>query len=109
MGIIARNIGSTVARHVLFTDDDILDDLVQGSTHMDITVGIRRAIMQNKARQIRVMFDHFFVDVVFLPILQHFGFLFRQPGTHFKGGSHLMDGIIVILRQSFQLSSISLL
>ena len=109
VGIIARNIGSTVARHVLFTDDDILDDLVQGSTHMDITVGIRRAIMQNKARQIRVMFDHFFVDVVFLPILQHFGFLFRQPGTHFKGGSHLMDGIIVILRQSFQLSSISLL
>ena len=65
--------------------------------------------MQNEARQIRVMFDHFFVDVVFLPILQHFGFLFRQPGTHFKGGSHLMDGIIVILRQSFQLSSISLL
>ena len=34
---------------------------------------------------------------------------YGMPGTHFKGGSHLMDGIIVILRQSFQLSSISLI
>ena len=53
--------------------------------HMDITVGIRRAIMQNKARQIRVMFDHFFVDVVFLPILQHFGSFFGSPARISKG------------------------
>lgn len=62
--------------------------------------------MQDILRLALIVFNHLLVDVVFLPVLQHFGFLFRQTSPHFKWGLHLVDGIIVILRQSFQLSSI---
>src|SRR5699024_10811634 len=93
-------------RHVLVADDDILDNLVQRSTHVDAAVGIRRAIMQNVTGLTLVIANHLLVDVVLLPVLQHFGFLFRQAGPHFKKRLHLVDGIIVILRQDFLLSSI---
>lgn len=62
--------------------------------------------MQNKLRAALIVPDHLLIDMVFLPVLQHFGFFFRQTRAHFKWGLHLVDGIIVILRQSFQLSSI---
>ena len=32
---------SLIALHVLVTDDDILDDLVQGGAHVDVAVCIR--------------------------------------------------------------------
>ena len=48
VGIKAGHIGSLIALHVLFADDDILDDLVQGGAHVDVAVCIRRAVVQNE-------------------------------------------------------------
>ena len=106
MGIIAGHIGGAVALHVLATDDDILDNLIQSSAHMDAAVGIRRAVMQDEAGMTLIVADHLLVDMVLLPVFQHFGFLFGQAGPHFEGGRHLMNGVVVILRQNFLLSSI---
>ena len=44
VGIKAGHIGSLETLHVLIADNDILDDLVQGSTHVDITVCVRRCV-----------------------------------------------------------------
>ena len=41
VGIKAGYIGSLEALHVLLADDDILDDLIQRGTHVDIAVGIQ--------------------------------------------------------------------
>ena len=106
MGVITGHVGSLKTRHVLVADDDILDDLVQRGAHMNGTVGIRRAVMQNKLRIARIVFDHLLVDTVGFPILQHLRLFFRQTGPHFKGGLHFMNGVVIILGQDFQLSSI---
>ena len=100
VGVIAGHIGGAVARHVLVADDDILDDLVQRGAHVDVAVGVRRAVVQNKAGFALVIFDHLLIDMVFLPVFQHLRFFFRQAGTHGKRRGRQMDGIIVILRQS---------
>ena len=39
------------------------------------------------------------IQMVFLPILEQFGLLFRQPGTHFKFGAGQVDGFVKILCQ----------
>ena len=106
VGVVAGHIRCLEAGHILIADDDILDDLVQCSTHVDIAVGIRRAVVQDVLGLALVVLDHLLVDMVLFPVLQHFGFFFRQTGPHFKGGLHLMDGVVVVLRQSFLLSSI---
>ena len=106
VGVIAGHVGCLEAGHVLIADDDVLDDLVQGRTHVDIAVGIRRAVVQDVLRLALVVLNHLLIDMVLLPVLEHFGFLLRQTGPHFKRGLHLMDGVVVVLRQSFLLSSI---
>ena len=47
VGIPARDIGGLITGHILGADDHILEHLVQSGTQMDITVGVRRAVMQN--------------------------------------------------------------
>ena len=106
VGVITGHVGCLEAGHVLIADDDVLDDLVQGRTHVDIAVGIRRAVVQDVLRLALVVLNHPLIDMVLLPVLEHFGFLLRQTGPHFKRGLHLMDGVVVVLRQSFLLSSI---
>ena len=106
VGVIAGHVGCLEAGHVLIADDDVLDDLVQRRTHVDIAVGIRRAVVQDVLRLALVVLNHLLIDMVLLPVLEHFGFLLRQTGPHFKRGLHLMDGVVVVLRQSFLLSSI---
>ena len=99
VGVIAGHIGGAEAGHILITDDDVLDDLVERGAHVNVAVGVRRAVMQNEEGFSLIVFDHLLIDMVFLPVLEHFGFLFRQAGPHFKRGCHLVDGIVVILRQ----------
>ena len=106
MGVIAGHIGSLKTRHILVADDDVLDDFVQRGAHVNGTVGIRRAVMQNELRVSRIVFDHPLVDMIGFPILQHLRLFFRQTGPHFKGGLHFMNGVVIILGQDFQLSSI---
>ena len=62
--------------------------------------------MQNELRIARVVFDHLLVDMIGFPILQHLRLFFWQTGPHFKGGLHFMNGVVIILGQDFQLSSI---
>ena len=105
VGIVARHIRGLETGHVLVAQDDILDDLVQRGAHVDVAVGIRGAIVQDPAGFALIVFDHLLIDMVLLPVFQHFRLFFRQTGPHFKRGLHLMDGVVVILRQDFLLSS----
>ena len=61
VGIPARDVRSLVSAHVLLTDDEVLEHLVQSSTKMDVTVCIWRTIVQNVLRLALVLFDHLVV------------------------------------------------
>ena len=75
VGIKAGHIGSLEALHVLLADDDVLDDLIQRGTHVDIAVGIRRAVVQDELRFALVVLHELVVQVVVVPILEHDRFL----------------------------------
>ena len=96
VGIKTGHIGSLIALHVLFADDDILDDLVQGGAHVDVAVCIRRAVVQDKLGLAVVVLDQVVVQVVLLPILQHGGLLLGQTGTHLKQSLGQIQGTVVL-------------
>ena len=109
VGIKAGHIGSLIALHVLFADDDILDDLVQGSAHVDIAVCIRRAVVQNELGLALIVLHELVVQVVVVPILEHDRFLLGQAGTHLEQGLGQIQRTVVlrfVLSQWFTLSSI---
>ena len=96
MGIKAGYIGSLEALHVLLTDDDVLDNLVQRGTHVDIAVGIRRAIVQDELRFALVVLHELVVQVVVVPILEHDRFLLGQAGAHLKQGLGQVQSTVVL-------------
>ena len=61
VGIVARNIGRTEARHILILDYEILKYLVKSGAEMNLSVCIRRTVVQNIKRFALVCGDHFFV------------------------------------------------
>ena len=96
VGIKAGYIGSLEALHVLLTNDDVLDDLVQRGTHVDIAVGIRRAIVQDELRFALVVLHELVVQVVVVPILEHDRFLLGQAGAHLKQGLGQVQSTVVL-------------
>ena len=49
VAVPARDIGSVIAGERLRLEDDVLQDLVDGMPEMDIAVGVRRAVVENRA------------------------------------------------------------
>ena len=96
VGIKAGYIGSLEALHVLLADDDVLDDLVQRGTHVDIAVGIRRAVVQDELRFALVVLHELVVQVVVVPILEHDRFLLGQAGAHLKQGLGQIQSTVVL-------------
>ena len=96
VGIKAGHIGSLETLHVLIADNDILDDLVQGSTHVDITVCVRRAVVQDELRLALVVLHELVVQVVVVPILEHDRFLLGQAGAHLKQGLGQIQSTVVL-------------
>ncbi|MPM18753.1 hypothetical protein SDC9_65168 [bioreactor metagenome] len=84
MRIPTRDKRRAEARHGFRADDDVLADFVQGMSHMDSTVGVRRAIVKHKSRFIRVFFLSFYINIFFFPFLLPFQFTDRQVGFHRK-------------------------
>ena len=96
VGIKTGHIRSLEALHVLLADNDVLDDLVQGSTHVDIAVCVRRAVVQDELRLALVVLHELIVQVVVVPILEHDRLLFGQTGTHLKQGLGQIQGTVVL-------------
>ena len=95
--IPAGGIGCMPAGHVFIADDKVLNALVQGGTHVNHTVGERRAVVQNKIVFSHVAVHHFVVEIHFLPCLQHIRLPFGQRGPHGEVRFRQIDCCIVIL------------
>ena len=96
VSIKTGHIRSLEALHVLLADNDVLDDLVQGSTHVDIAVCVRRAVVQDELRLALVVLHELIVQVVVVPILEHDRLLFGQTGTHLKQSLGQIQGTVVL-------------
>ena len=106
MSIPAWNVWSFEAAHVFLTNDEVFQNFVQSGTQMDITVCIWRAVMQNIQRFALIIFDHFVIEVVFLPFCNHTRFTLRQSGSHIKISLNKVQSLIVILSHFYSLLTI---
>src|ERR1700682_4922837 len=85
MAIPSRDVGRVEASELPALHHDVLEHLVDGVTNVDIAVGVRRSVVQNKARAAFARRTNRFVDLALLPILDPAGFAFGQVATHRKG------------------------
>ena len=87
MTVPARDIGSVKTVERLGLDDNVLEDFIDSMSNVQATVGVGRAIVQNKGGAPRTDFTNFFVQAHLLPLFQSLGFSLRQARFHGKSGT----------------------
>ena len=91
----AGDVGGVVAHHGVGADDEVLQGLIQGVTHVDIAVGEGRAVVKHEPGQILVLFQHGIVEILLLPTLQHSGLSVGKTGLHGEVRLRGDDGVFV--------------
>ena len=81
------HIRHAITGHCLVLIDKILQGLVHRSSHMDVSVGKGRSVVQNKQRLIRTVFQHGMIEINRFPIPEHLRFSLRQVRPHGKVGN----------------------
>ena len=82
--------------HVAGFDHDVLEDLVQGGTHVDVPVGIGRTVVQHVPVFRVPDRDHLVVGLDFLPELERFRLALLEVGLHGEFGLGQEQGVLVI-------------
>ena len=96
VAVPAGHIAGFMALHVAGLDDDVLEDLVEGRTHMDMAVGIGRAVMQHEGAHMGIPLDHGAAGVDVFPVLEHLRFALGKIGLHGEGGLGQIQGLLVV-------------
>ncbi len=65
-------------------DEDVLENATEQRAHVGLAVGVRRSVVQNPLRVVRVAFEAAPIDVVLLPKREAFRLALRQLGAHRK-------------------------
>ena len=95
VAIPARHIAAVLAHHLLRTDDEILEDLVERMADVQMPVGIGRAVMQDKRRSAGFL-PQAVIDADLFPAGKPVGLAAWQVGAHGKIGLGQKDGVAVI-------------
>ena len=86
VGIPSRDIRSLIAAHILIFDDNIFKHFVKRSAHMDVAVGVWRAVVKNVERKPFVFLHQFLIKLLILPSLYHFRLFLRKIAAHWEVG-----------------------
>ena len=78
MGIPSGDILAAESRQILIPYHNVLEHLIERGTHMDIAVGIGRAVMQDILRPALAVLNDLLVSVGLIPFLHHSRFALRQ-------------------------------
>ena len=97
VSIPARDIRRLIPHHIARTDDEILENLVQGVAHVQIAVCIRRAVVQNEEWLALVLLHQFMVEICLLPVLKKTRLALGKTRTHREICLRQIDRVIVIL------------
>ncbi len=80
----------------LALDDDVLEDLVDGMTDVNLAVGIGRAVVEHKPGPLLPGFAELAVKLQRLPALELFRLALRQVALHREsGGGEVQRGFVV--------------
>ena len=96
MTVPAGNVGGIKTVQGLALDNNVLQDLVDGMTDMDIAIGIRRPVMQHEARPPLALLTQAAIQINLVPALQHFGLAIGQIALHREGRPGQVQGVFVI-------------
>ena len=95
VAIPTRNERSAEACHRFGFNNEVLENLVEGRPHVDITIRERGAIVQKIERGILAALLDFFVKPLPFPLGQRFRFTLGQAGLHGKIGFRKIDRVFV--------------
>lgn len=90
MAIPTRYEFSSLAIEKVILVDDIFEDLVESVANVEVTIGIRRAIMEGENVS-GVVSREGFVYFIVVPEFLEFWFLFDRIGAHVKRGLREID------------------
>src|SRR3954452_13266909 len=82
MAIPSRDERRAKTSHGFRFNHHVLQNLVQASSQVDGSGGIRRAVMQNVARRSSTRLLNTVVEPRLLPISEHFRLVLREPRFH---------------------------
>src|SRR2546429_4425356 len=90
------DIGRVEARHVLGLDDEILDQLVERSTEVNLAVGVGGAVVQDVGRASGARGADLSVEVMLLPIGEPLGLGDREVSLHVKCRARQVEGLLQV-------------
>ena len=96
MAIPAGNVLAIIARHEFGFDDDVLQDFIERRSHMDMSIGIGRTVMEDIFLLVLGGLPQLVINLFFLPLLEDDRFPFGQVGLHGKIGLWQIEGISVV-------------
>ena len=99
--IPAGNVRRIVAAHCVGARDEVFDGFVQRVTHVQSTVGERRAVVKVEQGLALVLFKHLVVDVHLLPVLEHLRLALGQTRTHRELGLGEIECCVILLCHKF--------
>ena len=97
----AGDVGGVIAHHGVAADDEILQRLIQGVTHVDVAVAEGRAVMQHEGGEILVLFQHGLIEVLLLPAAEHTRLPGGQTRLHGEIGFRCDDRVLIIHRNTY--------
>ena len=98
VAVPAGHIGRVLAQQGLAADDDVLQHLVHGVAHVDVAVGVGRAVVQDPALAPLTLLAQPVVHAQLVPARQDRRLLGGEAGLHREGGLGQEDGAAVIRR-----------
>ena len=84
------------ARHLMRTDDNVLQRLVERRADMDIAVGVRRPVMEDEFGTALAAPAQLCIQILARPARQNFRLLLRQTSAHGKIRLRQIEGAGIV-------------
>ena len=94
VAIPAGDVWRVETGHAAALDDEILEDLVQSGPDVDVTVGVRRAVVEDESRRAAASFTQLTVEVDGVPAGNRFRLSRLQVRLHRKNGPREIDRVL---------------
>jgi len=82
VAIPARHIIAVKAAHLERAGDDVLEDLVERMANVQMTIGVRRSVVQHIFLAVFCVFTQALIKIHLVPAGDNFRLFFRQTGPH---------------------------
>ena len=96
MAVPARNVLRIEALELALLDNHVFEDLVHRMSHMDLSIGIRRAVVQDELRRASTCNPQSLVEAVVVPFPGPTRFALGQVTAHRKRCFRQVEGFAVV-------------